>query len=167
MLHKFLTTDKAIHENFTGRQILEDEWMTGLTLLGLHHYQLPFWDWRSFEYQLTAIYAHIACHQLASPLPKRMPFQTPPFLPTNETFESRLTGYGATPLTHWELWENKLVVTIPGVLLTIEQSVRVAHVYYLPKRGVPLLWYTSKVSFWVFIFGLEIIMIDNSQYWME
>lgn len=51
------------------------------------------------------------------------------------------------------------MVTIPGVLLTIEQSVRVAHVYYLPKRGVPLLWYTSKVSFWVFIFGLEIIMI--------
>ncbi|PVF99241.1 hypothetical protein CPB86DRAFT_703582 [Serendipita vermifera] len=70
-----------------------------------------------------------------------------------------VTGYGTTPLTLWELWENALVIIIPAVLLTIEQGVRVAQVYYLPKRGVPLPWYMSKASFWAFIFGLEIITI--------
>jgi hypothetical protein len=51
-----------------------------------------------------------------------------------------VTGYGVTPLTRWELWENALVVIIPAILLTIEQGVRVAQVYYVPKRGVPLPW---------------------------
>ncbi|CAG8751954.1 11273_t:CDS:1, partial [Acaulospora colombiana] len=45
-----------------------------------------------------------------------------------------LTGYGTTPLTRWELWENAVVVIILAILLTIEQGVRVAQVYYLPKR---------------------------------
>ncbi|PVF99248.1 hypothetical protein CPB86DRAFT_703653 [Serendipita vermifera] len=79
--------------------------------------------------------------------------------PADDSRHVPVTGYGTAPPNRWELWENASVVIIPAVLLTIEQGVRVAQVYYLPKCGAPLPWYMSKASLWVFIFGLEIITI--------
>jgi hypothetical protein len=42
------------------------------------------------------------------------------------------TGYGPTPVTRRELLENAAVIVVPSILLTIEQGIRVAQVYYLP-----------------------------------
>ena len=50
------------------------------------------------------------------------------------------TGYGATPLTRWDLFENAAVIVIPAILLTVEQGIRVAQVYYLPTPGEELPW---------------------------
>lgn len=47
-------------------------------------------------------------------------------------------GYGPTPLNRKELLENAAFIVLPALLLTIEQGIRVAQVYYLPTRGEEL-----------------------------
>ncbi|KAG8831761.1 hypothetical protein FRC18_006014 [Serendipita sp. 400] len=69
------------------------------------------------------------------------------------------TGIGATPMTYRGILENTAVITIPAVLLTIEQGFRAAQVHYLPHAGVSLPWYMSKAAFWAPIFGIESIVI--------
>ncbi|KIM23918.1 hypothetical protein M408DRAFT_76728 [Serendipita vermifera MAFF 305830] len=76
---------------------------------------------------------------------------TDPHVPT--------TGFGLKPLTRRELVENAAVIIIPAILLTVEQAIRVAQVYYVPTPLEPLPWYMSKAAFWIVIFGLEAITI--------
>jgi hypothetical protein len=68
---------------------------------------------------------------------------------TNESAETRwtmffahvpATGYGPVPTTSQEIAKNAASIVIPAVLLTIEQSIRAAQVYYRPKPGVHLPW---------------------------
>lgn len=108
----------------------------------------------------------------ASPPPEKADTPTVaknPHIPT--------TGYGPTPLTRRELMENAAVIVAPAMLLTIEQAIRVAQIYYLPTPHESLPWvcsipstetgesnplhqYMSKATFWTFIFGLESITIS-------
>jgi hypothetical protein len=57
-----------------------------------------------------------------------------------ENPHSPKTGYGPTPLTRQKLLENAAVIAVPAILLTVEQGIRVAQVYYLPTQFEELPW---------------------------
>jgi hypothetical protein len=57
------------------------------------------------------------------------------------------TGYGSTPVTRRELLENAAAIVVPAILLTIEQGIRVAQVYYLPRGVEELPWVRTLCNY--------------------
>ncbi|CCA72879.1 hypothetical protein PIIN_06816 [Serendipita indica DSM 11827] len=69
------------------------------------------------------------------------------------------SGVGPTPISLAGILENAAVIVVPACLLTLEQAIRVAQIYYTPNPGsLDLPWYMSKAAFWIPIFGIESIV---------
>lgn len=68
------------------------------------------------------------------------------------------TGYGPTPSSGKEIVKNIAVIIIPAVLLTIEQGIRAAQIYYVPKPGVHLPWVRA------FVLSSDVSLISQPVY---
>ncbi|KAG8832166.1 hypothetical protein FRC17_001873 [Serendipita sp. 399] len=69
------------------------------------------------------------------------------------------SGFGPVPVGRTEILKSAAVIVVPAALLTLEQCVRCAQGFYVHKPGNPTPWFMSKATFWIFIFGMEIVAI--------
>jgi len=50
------------------------------------------------------------------------------------------SGFGPAPVTIREILGTAAIIVVPAILLTIEQGIRCAQAYYVPKAGAPTPW---------------------------